>query len=176
MTESARLLLDRYRLVDRIGRGGMGTVWRAYDEHLQRQVAIKEIDLSDELDEAEHAERRRRVVREARAAARLRHPGVVHIYDVIDQDDRPWIVMELVESRSLDEIIKLSGPLPARRVTQIGLRLLDALQAAHQAGVIHRDVKPGNVLVGPQGQVVLSDFGIATYDGASTLTKSGTFL
>src|SRR6266545_342930 len=121
MTESADLLLDRYRLVDRIGRGGMGSVWRGHDEFLQRPVAIKEIHLPDELDKAERTERRRRVVREARAAARLRHPGVVSVYDVIDQDDRPWIIMELVESRSLEEIIKTSGPMHVRRAAQIGL-------------------------------------------------------
>jgi serine/threonine protein kinase len=176
MTESADLLLGRYRLLDRIGRGGMGSVWRGQDEFLRRPVAVKVIHLLDELDADERIERYRRVMREARAAARLRHPGVVSVYDVVEQAGRPWIIMELVESRSLEEILKSEGPVPPKRAAQIGLGLLDALQAAHRAGVIHRDVKPGNVLVGAEGRIVLSDFGIATYDGASTLTRSGTFM
>ena len=154
----------------------MGSVWRGHDEHLRRPVAIKVIHLPDEVDEDERVERYHRVVREARAAARLRHDGVISVYDVVEQAGRPWIIMELVESRSLEEIIKSDGPVAPERAAQIGLGLLNALQAAHRAGVIHRDVKPGNVLVGEQGRVVLSDFGIATYDGASTLTRSGTFL
>jgi serine/threonine protein kinase len=170
------LLLDRYRLIDRIGRGGMGSVWRGRDEYLGRSVAVKEIYLPDELDEPDRTERCSRVMREARAAARLRHPGVVSIHDVIEQDGRPWIIMELVESRSLEEIIRTDGPVSPQRAAKIGLQLLDALKTSHEAGVIHRDVKPSNVLIGDEERVVLSDFGIATYDGASTLTRSGTLL
>jgi serine/threonine protein kinase len=154
----------------------MGAVWRGHDESLRRPVAVKEIYLPDGLDATDRAERLQRVMREARAAARLRHPAVVSVYDVIEQGGRPWIIMELVESRSLEEIIKTDGPITVRHAAQIGLRLLDALQTAHRAGVIHRDVKPGNVLVGAEERIVLSDFGIATYDDASTLTRSGTLL
>src|SRR3954447_11634611 len=139
--EHARLLAGRYRLDSVIGRGGMGTVWRARDELLNRDVAVKEIAWSPSLDEAERLTARRRALREAQMAARLRHPGVVLIYDIIEEDDRPWIVMELLRYRSLRDIVVEDGPLPPAQAAQLGLGILAALRAAHAEGVLHLGVK-----------------------------------
>jgi eukaryotic-like serine/threonine-protein kinase len=171
--EHARLLAGRYRLDSVIGRGGMGTVWRARDELLNRDVAVKEIAWPPSLDEAERLTVRRRALREAQMAARLRHPGVVLIYDIIEEDDRPWIVMELLRYRSLRDIVVEDGPLPPAQAAQLGLGILAALRAAHAEGVLHRDVKPANILAGPDGRVVLTDFGIARAADSPTLTNSG---
>jgi hypothetical protein len=170
------VLGKRYRLVSPLGQGGMGTVWHARDELLGRDVAIKEVLLPPELDDQERELLCRRAMREARAAARLNHPNVVTVYDVLEHDGRPWIVMELMPSRSLADVVREDGPLPPQRVAAIGLKVLDALSAAHAAGVCHRDVKPSNVLLGDDGRVVLTDFGIANVEGDPSLTVTGLLL
>ncbi|MFD2353391.1 serine/threonine-protein kinase [Nonomuraea ferruginea] len=166
---------NRYRLVEPLGEGGMGVVWRAYDELLDRTVAIKEVRYSG-VGERQRAELNRRTIREARAAGRLDHPSVVVIHDVVEEDGRPWIVMQLVRSRSLAEAIRADGPLPVARAAAIGARVLDALRAAHATGVLHRDVKPENVLLADDGRVVLTDFGIATMESEAGLTATGSLV
>jgi serine/threonine protein kinase len=168
-----RLLARRYRLGRAVGHGGMGTVWEAHDEVLGRDVAVKEVILPHGLSDDERAIQYKRTFREARTAARLGHPGVVTVYDVVEQDGRPWIIMELIRSRSLDEVIKQEGLLPPVRAAEIARQMLAALHAAHEAGVLHRDVKPSNVLVGSGDRTVLTDFGIATATGDVTLTQTG---
>ncbi|MFG3440411.1 protein kinase [Nonomuraea sp. NPDC047897] len=163
---------NRYRLVEPIGEGGMGVVWRAYDELLDRTVAVKEVRYSGVADD-ERAQLNRRTIREARAAGRLDHPSVVVIHDVVEEDGRPWIVMQLVRSRSLAQVVRERGPLPAGQVAVIGWQVLDALRAAHATGVLHRDVKPENVLLADDGRVVLTDFGIASLDAEAGLTATG---
>ncbi|WP_067813645.1 serine/threonine-protein kinase [Actinomadura kijaniata] len=169
----SRLLAGRYRLTSVVGRGGMGTVWRAWDEALHREVAVKEVALHPSLSEEERAQRHERTLREARASARLNHPGVVTVHDVVDEDGRPWIVMELVQARSLQEVVDADGPLPPGRVAAIGRQVAGALRAAHAIGILHRDVKPANVLITPDGRAVLTDFGIAQIAGDATLTQAG---
>ncbi|MEV1319518.1 protein kinase [Micromonospora arborensis] len=159
------LIAGRYRLLDLVGTGGMGRVWLARDEMLHRDVAVKEVVPPSWLAEAEREELRLRTLREARTAARLNHPNVVRIYDVVHDRENPWIVMEYVQSRSVQQIISAEGPLSPQRTARIGLAVLAALRAAHTAGVLHRDVKPHNVLVADDGRVVLTDFGLATFDG-----------
>jgi serine/threonine protein kinase len=151
----------------------MGTVWQASDEVLGRDVAVKEVILPYGLSDEERELQHRRTFREARTAARLAHPGVVTVYDVVEEDDRPWIVMELIKARSLDQVIKKEGTLPFRRAAVIGAQMLSALHAAHEAGVLHRDVKPSNVLLADDDRAVLTDFGIATATGDATLTATG---
>jgi serine/threonine protein kinase len=168
------LLVGRYRFIGPLGKGGMGTVWRAFDELLRQEVAVKEVRLPADLSAEARAELSERTLREARAAAKLRsHPSIVTVHDVIVDNDRPWIVMELVQGRSLDQIVRENGPLPPQQVANIGLALLDALSAAHGIGVLHRDVKPANVLLTNDGRVVLTDFGIATVAGDTSLTQAG---
>ncbi|MBB2909848.1 hypothetical protein FHS43_001094 [Streptosporangium becharense] len=175
MTDSATgplpVLARRYRALEQLGAGGMGVVWRARDELLHREVAIKEVRLDPNLPEAQRAETLKRTLREARAAARLAHPSIVAVHDVVDQDDRPWIVMDLVRGRSLDQVIRAGGPLPPRRVASIGLAVLDALTLAHSRGIMHRDVKPANIMLSDDGEVLLTDFGIATLEGDVQLTS-----
>ncbi|MFI6630307.1 protein kinase [Nonomuraea fuscirosea] len=170
--QDGRRIAGRYQLQEPIGRGGMGIVWRAYDELLDRTVAVKEVRYAAALGE-EVQLLNRRTMREARAAARFEHPNVIVVHDVIEEDGRPWIVMQLVQSRSLGAVIKQDGPLPATRVAEIGLAMLDALHRAHEAGVLHRDVKPENVLLADDGRVVLTDFGIATLETETQLTVTG---
>ncbi|WP_176903426.1 serine/threonine-protein kinase [Nonomuraea maritima] len=170
--QEGRRIAGRYQLQEPIGRGGMGIVWRAYDELLDRTVAVKEVRYAAALGE-EVQLLNRRTMREARAAARFEHPNVIVVHDVIEEDDRPWIVMQLVQSRSLGAVIKQDGPLPPKRVAEIGLAMLDALHRAHEAGVLHRDVKPENVLLADDGRVVLTDFGIATLETETQLTVTG---
>ena len=153
---------SRYRLIQVIGAGGMGRVWLAEDELLQRRVAVKEIAGADGASPAMVPDVRSHTIREARAAARLDHPGIVKVFDVLSEPDRSWIVMEYVESRSLHEAIRADGPLSHQSAARIGLAVLLALRAAHAGGVLHRDVKPHNVLLGDDGRVVLTDFGVAT--------------
>ncbi|MGI5164833.1 protein kinase domain-containing protein [Spirillospora sp. CA-253888] len=172
-TSGERLLAQRYRLVTKVGRGGMGTVWQAHDEVLGRDVAVKEVILPHGLTDEERAVQYKRTFREARTAARLGHPGVVTVYDVVEEDGRPWIIMELIHARSLDQVIKQDGPLEIRRAAEIGRQMLAALHAAHDAGVLHRDVKPSNVLLTAGDRAVLTDFGIATAAGDATLTQTG---
>jgi tRNA A-37 threonylcarbamoyl transferase component Bud32 len=165
------LVAGRYRLRDLVGTGGMGRVWLARDEMLHRDIAVKEVVPPAWLAEPEREELRRRTLREARTAARLNHPNVVRIYDVVHDRDSPWIVMEYVPSHSVQQLVSEGGPFDPRRTAEIGLAVLAALRAAHAAGVLHRDIKPHNVLVADDGRVVLTDFGLATFvggDGAMT--------
>jgi hypothetical protein len=171
-----RLVAERYRLVEPLGVGGMGRVWRARDEVLHRDVAIKELVPPPGLTTEERDELRGRSMREARAIARLNHPSVVRIFDVVSTDDDPWIVMEYVPSRSLQDILSSDGPVGPKRAAHIGLGLLGALRAAHRAGVLHRDVKPANVLIADDGRVLLTDFGLATVPGDPTVTRAGIVL
>lgn len=166
------LLAQRYRLLTEVGRGGMGTVWHARDEVLGRDVAVKEVILPHGFSDEEREIQHKRTFREARTAARLSHPGVVTVYDVVEEDGRPWIVMELIRARSLHEQIKRDGVLPPRRVAEIGRQMAGALRVAHEAGILHRDVKPSNVLVSGS-RTVLTDFGIARAQSDATLTQTG---
>ncbi|PPS79493.1 serine/threonine-protein kinase [Streptomyces sp. MH60] len=172
---AGRLIAGRYRLIARLGHGGMGTVWRAKDETVDREVAVKEPRVPDHLPERERANAFERMRREARAAARLDHPAVVDVHDVAVVDEQPWIVMELVRGRSLGDALQ-EGTLSAREAARIGLEVLGALEAAHAAGVLHRDVKPDNVLLGRHDRVVLTDFGIAQIEGETSLTDTGGFV
>lgn len=165
-------MAGRYRLGAQIGRGGMGVVWEAVDEVLGRLVAIKEVIPPTELDEGQREQLRQRTLREAQAAARMRGTGSVTVHDVVDEDGRPWIVMERLEARTLADVVRDEGPLPPSQVAQIGRSLLDTLGAAHSAGVLHRDVKPSNVMLADRG-AVLTDFGIAQVEGDSSLTTTG---
>src|ERR1700760_1110315 len=174
--ESERLLAGRYRLLAVIGRGGMGAVWRARDELLNRDVAVKEIVWPAQLDAEEREMARQRAVREAQVAARVRHPNVVGVYDIIEEGDRPAIVMELVPFRSLRDAVAEDGPMTPAEAARVGLSVLAALPAVHEVGVVHRDVKPANILLGPGGRVVLADFGIAKAADSPALTISGVLL
>ncbi|GHI31448.1 serine/threonine protein kinase [Streptomyces daghestanicus] len=178
VTEGAggRVIAGRYRLLARLGRGGMGVVWRAVDELLGRQVAVKELPGDDTLSAAEARRRRERTLREARAVAQLSHPHIIVVHDVVDDDERTYIVMELLDGGSLADRIAGQGPVGPAEAARIGLALLGALRTAHTAGVLHRDVKPSNVLVAEDGRVVLTDFGVAQVPGATTLTESGAFV
>ncbi|WP_440553854.1 serine/threonine-protein kinase [Streptomyces sp. SCPE 10] len=168
-----RLLAGRYRLGDVLGRGGMGTVWRAEDETLGRTVAVKELRFPSNIDEDEKRRLITRTLREAKAIARIRNNSAVTVFDVVDEDDRPWIVMELVEGKSLAEVIREDGVLEPRRAAEVGLAVLDVLRSAHREGILHRDVKPSNVLIADDGRVVLTDFGIAQVEGDPSITSTG---
>ncbi|MFF0385876.1 serine/threonine-protein kinase [Streptomyces sp. NPDC004286] len=168
-----RLIAGRYRLLSPLGEGGMGTVWRAYDEVLQREVAVKEVRAPAGLPAGDVERMYARLEREAWAAARVAHPNVVTVYDVAMEGGRPWIVMELVRGRSLADILETSGPLSVTETARVGAEVLGALRAAHDVGVLHRDVKPANVLLSDDGRVVLTDFGIASVEGSSALTMAG---
>ncbi|MEV7183100.1 serine/threonine-protein kinase [Kitasatospora sp. NPDC093102] len=170
---TGRLLAGRYRLNGVLGRGGMGTVWRAEDEMLGRTVAVKELRMNASVDEEEKHRLITRTLREAKATARIRHSSAVTVFDVVDEDDRPWIVMELVESRSLADVVREDGPLTPGRAAEIALDVLGVLSAAHALGILHRDVKPSNVLIGDDGRVVLTDFGIASVEGDASVTSTG---
>jgi len=171
-----RVVAGRYALRSLLGRGGMGSVWLASDEVLGRDVAVKEITFPISLTEQERRSLRERTLREARAAARFEHPQVTTVHDVVEQDGKPWIVMEHVPSRTLSDLVRDQGPLAVTEVARIGLDVLAALSAAHRAGIVHRDVKPANVLVGEQGHAWLTDFGIATSPGDEHLTGHGVLL
>jgi hypothetical protein len=177
---TGRVIAGRYNLQHPIGRGAMGVVWRARDQLLDREVAVKEVVISALIGADERHNAYQRTLREARTAARLSHRGVVAVYDVAEEDGRPWIVMELVPSQSLDQVLVVEGRLPAARAGRIGQQLLSALAAAHAAGVLHRDVKPSNVLIatnksgeGWDERAVLTDFGIAQFEGDPRLTQTG---
>jgi eukaryotic-like serine/threonine-protein kinase len=170
---SERVIAGRYRLLSPLGEGGMGTVWRARDEVLHREVAVKEVHAPAGLPRADVERLYTRLEREAWATARISDRNVVTVYDVATEDGRPWIVMELVRGLSLADALDAEGPMPPRRAAHIGAEVLSALRAAHDAGVLHRDVKPANVLLANDGRVVLTDFGIATVEGSSALTMTG---
>ncbi|WP_330459357.1 serine/threonine protein kinase [Streptomyces sp. NBC_00820] len=176
--DDSRVIAGRYRLEARIGRGGMGVVWRATDQVLGRRVAVKELGPDDDARSADEALRRReRTFREARAVAQLRHPHIIVVHDVVEQDERPYIVMELIDGDSLAACVAAHGPVDAAEAARIGIALLSALRTAHEAGVLHRDIKPANVLIeSGTGRVVLTDFGIAQVSGATTLTETGSFV
>jgi eukaryotic-like serine/threonine-protein kinase len=171
-----RLIGGRYELVSRIARGGGGTVWRAEDTVLGRTVAVKAVEVPDELTPDERHRARTRVLQEARAAARLDHPAAVVVHDVLDDDDRLHLVMELVEVPTLRQRVQRDGPLPESEAAEIGLGLTDVLAVAHERGIVHRDVKPSNIFVYPDGGVKLADFGIAALTGEASLTRTGTAL
>ncbi|MEU6535052.1 serine/threonine-protein kinase [Streptomyces sp. NPDC047000] len=172
--ESERLLAGRYRLGAVLGRGGMGTVWRAEDETLGRTVAVKELRFPSNIDEDEKRRLITRTLREAKAIARIRNNSAVTVFDVVDEDDRPWIVMELIEGKSLAEVIREDGLLKPVRAAEVGLAILDVLRSAHLEGILHRDVKPSNVLIASEdGRVVLTDFGIAQVEGDPSITSTG---
>jgi len=172
---SGYLLAARYRLVEPVGRGGMGTVWRAHDELLDREVAVKEVRLPTVLDEELRAELCARTEREGRATAMVTHPSVITVFDVVTEDDRPWIVMELIPVKSLEQVIQEQGPLHPQRVAEIGRQILGALRAVHAKGILHRDVKPSNVLVA-EDRAVLTDFGLAALEGDVSITQAGIVL
>jgi serine/threonine protein kinase len=174
--DEPELVGGRYRLGEPLGSGGMGTVWRATDERLHREVAVKQVTTPPGLTADERRLLVGRTLREARAAAAISSPSVVTIFDVVDDGDMPWIVMELLHARTLSQVLAGEGPLAAHEVARIGLSLLDALEAAHAAGVLHRDVKPSNVMIDGRGTVVLTDFGAAALDGDATLTTSGAII
>ncbi|MFC5666559.1 serine/threonine-protein kinase [Kitasatospora misakiensis] len=166
------VVAGRFELRERLGAGGMGTVWRAHDPALERDVALKEMRSGGHDDPARTALLRERAMREARALARINHPGAVAIYEVVDDRPHPWLVMEFVDGTPLDTLLR-GGALTPVRTARIGLDVLAALRAAHSAGILHRDVKPANVLVRPDGSAVLTDFGIAALQGSHTLTATG---
>ncbi|MFI1410415.1 serine/threonine-protein kinase [Streptomyces sp. NPDC020707] len=170
---SERVIAGRYRLLSPLGEGGMGTVWRARDEVLHREVAVKEVRAPGGLPGPDVERMYARLEREAWAAARVSNRNVVTVYDVAMEDGRPWIVMELIRGIALSDALDAEGPLPPQRAAHIGAEVLAALRAAHEAGVLHRDVKPGNVLLSNDGRIVLTDFGIATVEGSSALTMTG---
>jgi len=174
--DGERRIAGRYRLIDTVGRGGMGVVWRAEDEVLGRTVAVKQVVIPPHLSPDEREVLRERVLREARAAARLHDPAAVTVFDVVEQDGSPYLVMELVDAATLAEVVRDEGPLPPREVARVGLAVLGALDAAHAAGIVHRDVKPGNVMVCPNGRVLLTDFGIASTQGDPSITQTGLLL
>jgi len=173
VTGTGRLIAGRYRLQGPIGRGAMGIVWRGRDELLARDVAVKEVQIATHAPPADAEVIYQRTLREARTAARLSHPSVVTVFDVVEENGTPWIVMELVEARSLDRVITEDGPLPPLQAAELGTSLISALSTAHAAGVLHRDVKPSNVLVTSDGRAVLTDFGIATFAEDPGMTQAG---
>ncbi|MFF5963940.1 serine/threonine-protein kinase [Streptomyces collinus] len=172
-----RVIAGRYRLEEKLGRGGMGVVWRATDQLLGRSVAVKELPLDETLSAAQARRQRDRTLREARAVAQLSHPHIIVVHDVVEDGERPYIVMELIEGGSLADRLAQRGPVDAAEAARIGIALLGALGAAHAAGVLHRDLKPDNVLLETgTDRVVLTDFGIAQVAGAPTLTENGAFV
>ncbi|HEY0638592.1 MAG TPA: serine/threonine-protein kinase, partial [Pseudonocardiaceae bacterium] len=175
MTGPQALVGGRYRLVERIGAGGMGVVWRAVDELLGRTVAVKELVLAPGQDEAATEDARQRVLREGRLAARLHHPNAIAVFDVALHGGSPWLVMEYLPSRTLAAELATHGPLAPQRAAAIGHQLADALTAAHAAGIVHRDVKPGNVLLAdePEQLAKLTDFGISRAADDVTITRTG---
>ncbi len=173
-----RVLAGRYKVTAQLGRGGMGVVCKATDQVLGREVAVKVLRAYSDASVPELAELRTRMQREARAAARIRNGGVITVHDVAEENGRPVIVMELIDGPSLDDVLNERGAMEPREAAAIGAKVMDALDAAHQVGVLHRDVKPGNVLLDRSGRVVLTDFGIASMeapddDAATKLTRSG---
>ncbi|HEX4251911.1 MAG TPA: protein kinase, partial [Pseudonocardia sp.] len=176
--ESTLVLAQRYRLGERVGAGSMGAVWRATDELLGRTVAVKQLLLQpgapgfDTQGQA-YDEARQRILREGRLAARLQHPHAIAVFDVVLHDDAPWLVMEYLPSRTLGALLATEGPLEPRHVARIGQQIADGLAAAHAAGIVHRDIKPGNVLIGADGIVKITDFGVSRAADDVQLTRTG---
>lgn len=175
MTSDTRIA-DRYELLAELGRGGMGIVWSALDARLGREIALKEVKLPQGMGEEERKLLRQRVMREARTAAGLAHPGAVTVFDVIDEDDRIYIAMELIDAPTLSELVQREGPLSPERAARVALDLLDVLEAAHRQGIVHRDVKPANVMITKNDRAKLADFGIAVVTDDPKLTASGYIL
>jgi serine/threonine protein kinase len=173
LTNDVRVVAGRYRLGARIGSGAMGVVWQAHDERLHRTVAVKQLLLAPELNPAQAEEARQRSMREGRIAARLSHPNAITVYDVAEHDGEPWLIMEYLPSRSLATVISDQGTVPPEEVARIGAQVATALVAAHAAGIVHRDVKPANVLLGDDGTVKITDFGISRATGDVTVTATG---
>lgn len=168
-----RLIAGRYRIEERIGAGAMGVVWRARDERLDRVVAVKQLLLAPGRSAQEAEQSRARAMREGRIAARLQHPHAIGVFDVALDGGDPWLVMEYLPSASLAAVLAERGPLPPREIARIGRQVADALAAAHGAGIVHRDVKPGNVLLAADGTVKITDFGISRASGDVTVTRTG---
>src|SRR6478609_2983974 len=168
-----RVIGGRYVVLAELGRGGMGIVWRAEDRMMGRHVAVKELHLPDGLGPDDRRLFRERLLREARTAGRLNHPGIVTVYDVVTDNGVDHIVMELIEARTLADLVAENGPLDERIATSVAQQLLSALGSAHAAGVAHRDVKPGNVMLASAGRVKLTDFGIAQATDDTRLTSTG---
>ncbi|MBF6221300.1 protein kinase [Nocardia abscessus] len=171
--DTGQLIAEHYRLVERIGSGGTGVVWRAVDERLQRSVAVKQIHIQPSLPEAERVVVRQRAIREARNAARFQHPNAIVVFDITEHEGDPCLVMEYLKSKSLAAVIGAQGTLPLTQVARIGEQVASALIVAHQAGIVHRDVKPGNILLDDHGTVKITDFGISRATGDVTLTETG---
>ena len=177
MSGPGHVVAGRYRLLERIGGGGMGAVWLASDELLGRRVAVKQVLPPPGADATVTDQQRQRALREGRIAARLSHPHAISVYDVAVEDGAPWLVMEYLPSRSLAEVLTEDGTLGVDQVAQIGAQVADALAATHAAGIVHRDVKPANVLIGRgprvDGLVKITDFGISHARDDVTLTQTG---
>ncbi|WP_216909172.1 serine/threonine protein kinase [Nocardia sp. NBC_01377] len=171
--DTGQLIAEHYRLVERIGSGGTGVVWRAVDERLQRSVAVKQIHIKASLPESERDVVRQRAIREARNAARFQHPNAIVVFDITEHDGDPCLVMEFMKSKSLAAVLSAQGTLPLTQVSRIGEQVASALISAHQAGIVHRDVKPGNILLDDNGTVKITDFGISRATGDVTLTETG---
>lgn len=176
MPTPGRTSVGRYELRERLGAGGMGTVWHAWDPSLQRDVAVKEVLLPEGMSPEDRAEARARTLREAQATARISNTSVVTIHDVLEHDDSPWIVMELLSGTSMQHHLDLYGPMPLEQVEEAARSLLGGLRSAHAAGVTHRDVKPANIMLTDDGRTVLTDFGIANVDGSTALTQTGVYI
>ncbi|MFL6123874.1 serine/threonine-protein kinase, partial [Actinophytocola sp.] len=176
MSSGERVVAGRYRLRRRLGQGAMGTVWEAFDEFLRRPVAVKEVLLPPGMPEGQAAELRERTLREARAIAALSHPNVVTLHDVARENGEPFVVMEYMQAHSLATILDVLGPLPEAKAATVATAVAAGLAAAHQVGITHRDVKPGNVLICEDGRVKLTDFGIARNVAERTLTSTGIML
>ncbi|NKY79447.1 protein kinase, partial [Nocardiopsis dassonvillei] len=176
MSASGHSSVGRYELRERLGAGGMGTVWRAWDPSLQRDVAIKEVLLPQGMDPEARAEAHARTLREAQATARISNTAVVTVHDVLEHEDSPWIVMELLSGKSLQYQLDHHGPMPVERVEEAARSLLGGLKAVHAGGVTHRDVKPANIMLTDDDRTVLTDFGIANVDGGAALTQTGVYI
>ncbi|MGH3671047.1 MAG: protein kinase domain-containing protein, partial [Pseudonocardiaceae bacterium] len=173
MSDEGELIAGRYRLVSRLGSGAMGVVWQAQDERLHRSVAVKQLLLPLRLGGSEVEEANRRAMREGRITARLHHPHAIAVYDVAEHEGQPCLVMEYLPSRSLATVLSTRGVLPPDEVARIGIQIASALAAAHQVGIVHRDIKPGNVLLAEDGMAKITDFGVSHAVGDVTVTATG---
>ena len=173
MAERQVLVADRYRLLHRVGSGGMGVVWEGWDERLERRVALKQLYRQSGASTTEAELANQRALREARLAARLQHPHAVPVFDAVEQDGQLWLVMQFIPSITLAAVLEQSGPLQPNEAAKVGAEVASALAAAHAVGIVHRDVKPGNILIAADGAALISDFGIARALGDATLTSSG---